>query len=151
MSLQTRLAEAEAVNSSLKATLSSLKASGGPVSDAVPESAAKAATAMRIIALQEKEFELKQKLEQQELANKQILQTIKEDKMALKKITTEIEKEKSSGKDKKSREESTGKESLKKPKQKSVGKSSEKKSVGKSSDQKSPRAASVDLTNVKDK
>ena len=100
MSLQTRLAEADAVNQSLKATLASLKA-GAPTEDnaQVPESAVKAATAMRIIALQEKEFELKQKVEQQELAHKQILQTIKEDKAALKKLTGEIEKEKSSGKD----------------------------------------------------
>ena len=97
--VQQMIAEETARNESLKAALASLK--GGPTAGApagVPESAAKAAVAMRIIALSEKELEMKQKIEQQELAVKQINQTLKEDNQALKKLQGEIDKERSSGK-----------------------------------------------------
>ena len=97
--VQQMIAEEAARNESLKAALASLK--GGPAAGApagVPESAAKAAVAMRIIALSEKELEMKQKIEQQELAVKQINQTLKEDNQALKKLQGEIDKERSSGK-----------------------------------------------------
>jgi uncharacterized protein YdiU (UPF0061 family) len=85
-------------NSALKATLAKLKQPAGAEEVTETETQKKARVAFKIIDLQEKELGLKQETEKEELMVKQLQATIKEKQNALKKVQTEIDKERSSGK-----------------------------------------------------
>jgi len=96
--MQKQLEEARDRNASLKATLTTLKAPLAEEAPVVSATQEKAQQALKIIALQEKELAAKQKLEVQELQLKQLQGMMKETTEDLKAVTTEITKERSSGK-----------------------------------------------------
>ena len=85
-------------NAALKATISKLKAPADAMETGPTETQKKAATALKIIDMTEAELNLKQSIEQEELQVQQLQATIKEKNQALKKVQTDIDKERSSGK-----------------------------------------------------
>ena len=96
--MQAQLAEEQARNESLRATLSKLKA---PVEAEVvtqSESQIKAASKLKIIDMQETEHALLQQIEKRDMLIKHLQAEIKESTDELKTVQTEIEKERSSGK-----------------------------------------------------
>ena len=85
-------------NAALKATLQNLKTPGAVTEVGQTETQKKAATALKIIDMSETELNLKQAIDKEELMVKQLHATIKEKNDALKKVQTDIDKERSSGK-----------------------------------------------------
>ena len=85
-------------NAALKATLASLLAPTAEEVVVESESQKKAASAMKVIDMQEKELEISQKVARAETMIKHLQAEIKEDTNALKTVQSEIDKEKSKGK-----------------------------------------------------
>ena len=85
-------------NAALKATLSSLLAPTAEEVVVESESQKKAASAMKVIDMQEKELGISQKVARAETMIKHLQAEIKEDTNALKTVQSEIDKEKSKGK-----------------------------------------------------
>ena len=98
MASAAQLEEELSRNAALKATLAKLKQLADAEEVTETETQKKARVAFKIIDLQEKELGLKQESEKEELMVKQLQATIKEKQNALKKVQTEIDKERSSGK-----------------------------------------------------
>ena len=98
MASAAQLEEELSRNAALKATLAKLKQPADAEEVTETETQKKARVAFKIIDLQEKELHLKQASEKEELMVKQLNATIKEKQNALKKVQTEIDQERSSGK-----------------------------------------------------
>jgi hypothetical protein len=98
MASAAQLEEELSRNAALKATLAKLKQPADAEEVTETETQKKARVAFKIIDLQEKELKLKQDTEKEELMVKQLNATIKEKQNALKKVQTEIDQERSSGK-----------------------------------------------------
>ena len=96
--MQSIMDEEMSRNAALKVTLQKLKAPAAVAETGQTETQKKAATALKIIDMSEEELNLKQAIDTEELQVQQLQATIKEKNQALKKVQTDIDKERSSGK-----------------------------------------------------
>jgi len=95
--MQAMYEEEKMRNDALKATLAKLKAPATAEPERLSDVQLKASSKLKVIDLQEKELKAKQKVEQQELQLAQLQAIVKDSKADLKAISTEIDKERSSG------------------------------------------------------